>query len=513
MQSLAEGVTSAIYTKRGARFNAATDARYLTGYNDWQAWARRYARTVTAASFQALVIADLCSRCDTFIEARVDGKWQRMDDPRYANLMERYQNPLQTHGDLIRLHAWRYQVDGEMLQTQLDNPDTGSIDYGIYSVDCAQWDKPDEGWATIRLTPDGKVLVPYQRSPKDTAFEIPRDQVVRFWMPDPDYQAFATSPMTAGIEDLHRYRALAKYATKVADSHVAMSGLMWFPSEAMQDKVAEDDLAEAALDAGVPKYVMQELYYQIASQRVTDSNDVVAAVPPLFTWDKEGGPPVAVDVGNPLDQAGIDHRREALEDFSRGTNLPNTTVLGGGVGDANHWSEWLASAKVWDSAGAPTMNRVCHLDLTRSFLWPLAEAAGYDRTQLKDLRIGYDATPVLIRQDTGELDLHLLLSGAISYRAMRAATDHDESDAMNDPEERQWLLEVLAHGRLATQPAVTPGSESVTPAGPANVSPGPPSAAGTPADGLALGASVNGGGPPFAPRPTRRRASGRTSKG
>jgi hypothetical protein len=71
--------------------------------------------------------------------------------------------------------------------------------------------------------------------------------------------------------------------------------------------------------------------------------------------------------------------------------------------------------------------------------------------------------------------MHLYLSGLLRDDVALEACGFDEQDQMLDPEERQWLLEVLAHGRLATQPAVTPGSApGVAPVGPGTVAQTPP---------------------------------------
>jgi hypothetical protein len=126
---------------------------------------------------------------------------------------------------------------------------------------------------------------------------------------------------------------------------------------------------------------------------------------------------------------------------------------------------------MWDSAGAPTMNRICHLDLTRAFLWPRAVAAGYTPEQLPNLRIGYDPAPVIVQADNSDLSIRLYTTGLLDAVSTLEACGYEEANKMDDAEQRAWLLEVLAHGRLATQPATTPGSEPVTPA---TVEMGPP---------------------------------------
>lgn len=465
------GVSRAMTTKRGP-VQRGNDAQFQATYMDWQGWARRYARQITAAQFSALVVSNLCARCDVRPEMRIDGSWEPIEeDPAFGPLMEAYRNPLQGPDELVYNHAWHYQVAGEMLLVHRDGP--AGVEYGVYSTATAEWDKPFDGDVTIKLIPDGK-------AEKGTAFVVPRNQVVRFWMPDAEWQAYAWSPMAAAIDDLHRLRALGKHALKTADSAIAMSGLLWAPGEAFSDsKERTSDLDDDAqgTDAGTPTSPLEDLYYSIAGLRHSASEDVSSIAPPLFHWAKEYGKPEWVKMGEPLDPNGIAYRDEALTDFARGMPIPNTTIEGGGVGDANHWSEWLASDKMFDSAVAPTMDRITHLDLTRAFLWPRAMMAGYAPEMLANLRIGYDATNVIVQQDNSELSLRLYLAGLLGSVPALEACGYADTDKMLDEQERAWLLEVLAHGRLATQPATGPGTEAVTPA---TVTQGPPERPTTP---------------------------------
>lgn len=200
-QSAAQVTTKAPSTAiLGKRGSTRTDGTWLAEYTDWQSWARRYARQIGAASFSASVIADCCARCEIQVEQRINGEWQKTEDPRFAGIMDDYQNPLQMTEDLIRLHAWHYQVAGEMLAVQRDG-DYG-VEYGIYSTASAEWDRPNPGDVTIKLVPDGKV-------DRDTAFTVPREQVVRLWIPDMEWMAYAWSPMAASIDDLKRWRTVA----------------------------------------------------------------------------------------------------------------------------------------------------------------------------------------------------------------------------------------------------------------------------------------------------------------
>lgn len=479
-QLVSEGSSSALLRKRGG-MDAGADPTFLLGYNDWQAWARRFARQVTAASFNAQVIADLCARCDVLVEHRTAGEWAPAEQPQFGPaLIEAYANPLQGPDELLRLHAWHYQVAGEMVGTQLDG--SFGVEYGIYSVASVEWDKPDEDSCTIRLVPDGKVE-------KLTAFVVPREQVVRYWQPDHEWQSYAWSPMAASIDDLKRYRALAKYALKTADSAVAMAGLLWAPGEAFTVPAAGGDPEDAAgaIDAGTATSALEELYYQVAALRSSASDDITSVAPPLFHWDKDLGKPEWIKLGEPLDTSGIEHRREALEDFARGTSLPVSTVVGGGVGDANHWSEWLASRKMFESGVGPTMDRICHLDLTRSFLWPRAVAAGVERSDLANWRIGYDPTPVLVKPDNSENALAAYRLGLADPDSTLDECGLSNAKALTD-EQKAWLLAILSAGK--TMETGAPVAVTTPAVSESNVSELPPAG-----DGVPMAAAVEP--PPF----------------
>lgn len=461
VQTADRSPSAQVLSRRGT-VRGMSEVDWQTRYQDWQPWARRFARENGAAAFSSAVISDCCARCIIRVEERDpdSGEWEPSEDPAFDGLFDLYRNELQGPDELVRLHAHHYQVAGEMLQTQRDG--NGGVEYGIYSTAVAEWDKPDRGVVTVKLVPDGKVE-------RETAFVVPRRQVVRFWMPDAEWQAYAWSPMAASIDDLHRYRALARYARRTAESSLVMNGVLWAPEGPFQ----EPPVDPTGEDLGSIRPGLEDQYFQAASLRFSETADVAAVAPMLLHWEREDGPPEWIKMGDGLDEAGIAHRREALEDFARGTNLPVTTLVGGGVGDANHWSEWLASDKFFDSGVAPTMDRICHLDLTRSFLWPRARLAGWDQERLDNLRVGYDPTPVIVKPDQSEKAIKLRMSGVINEDSTLEACGFTEDDKLVDQAEREWLLEVLARGGSVTSPQPGEGGEP-SPVGPGNVVEMPP---------------------------------------
>ena len=462
-QVTSEGVTSSLLTKRGD-IERGNDAQFQARYNEWQGWARRYFRSITAASFNAMVIADMCGRCELQIEERVGREWEPTEDVRFDGLLDLYRNPLQGPNELVRMHAHHYQVAGEMVGTMLDGE--RGREFGIYSMSVCEWDKPEPDYVTIKLVPDGKV-------DKGTAFILPTSHAVRFWNPDHEWFLYPWSPMAASINDLKRYDALAKHALKTADSAVAMSGFIWGPGEPHAEEPTGTDDADAD-DIGTPRSKLEELYYGIASMRQSASEDVTSIAPPFLHWDKEWGPPSWIKLGEPLDPNGIAYRAEALEDFARGQPMPSTAIIGGGVGDANHWSEWLASAKTFDSGVAPWMDKITHRDLTDWFLLPILLLSGIEPEQAANYRIGYDPTPVIVKPDNSANALALWRAGLLDDVPALEACGFSDSDLLVNPETRTWLLNILSNGQAgATGGAPQPVDGS-------NVVQAPPSTNGTP---------------------------------
>lgn len=453
-----QGATAAVLKR--APVNTGKDATWLSSYNDWQTFARRYARTLGVVRFSAGILADTISRVTPRVEELdvATGEWVECEDPLMLGLFNEYRNEQQSPSELLRYHAWHYSVAGEMAQSVRDTP--YGMSWGIHSLAAVEWDKPERGLATVKEIPDGKLG-------DETAFVVPREQMTRFWIPDEEWRAYASSPMAASIDDLHRWRSLARYARRTADSQLAMNGLVWFADDDWESVTADDE--DAADDAiATPANPMEVMYRELAKLGFTEDDDITAIAPHLVHGAAQYGPPQSVEIGRQLDPNGIEHRREALEDYARGTNLPASLVVGGGPGDANHWTEWLVDDKFFDSAVAPTADRIFHMDLTATFLAPRLRIAGYD---VRRYRMGYDPQPVIVKPDLSGTAHTLWLAGLLGSKAVREASNFSEDDAPT-PEDLDLLFQVLTKTKAGAEPA--PGAAPGVPAGPGDVVTGPP---------------------------------------
>lgn len=429
------------------------DDKFLQGYMGWQDWARRYAARMGVARFAAGITADTCARCILRVEERdPNGDWGETEDQRLVGIFDAYRNDRQESGELVRAHAWHYSVAGECAQVVTD----GRLgpDWWIYSMRAIEWRNATKqypaGSALVKAVPGGTVKA-------GTAMEVPRENVVRFWIPDEEWQALATSPMAASIDDLHRYWSLSRMVRRTADSALAMRGVLHTPLEAHEDDPQNPDGPS----------LLERQFYEMAQRAFSDDDDVLAVAPPLTKWANDLGPPEWVKLSEGLDPEGIPYRKEALEDFARGTNLPASLVVGGGPGDANHWTEWLVDDKFFESAVAPTMDRVSHSDLTATFLVPVLRQL---RLPEDRFRVGYDAGPVIVRADQSDQALRLHLAGLLSGEATLEAANFDPDQAMS-AEEFDRLLQLLAKDQGQPAPGAAGGG---VPVGPATTVQGPP---------------------------------------
>lgn len=474
VQPMNEAPTSSL--PRGGISSQRMHRRWMDDYQGWQAWARRFSRTMGIVRFATGLKADSCARCILRIEERdpTTGEWDETDDQRLgASIFDAYRNDLEETPELIRAHAWHYSIAGELGQVVSDG-DHGSPNWGIYSIQALDRNQPRKGLTRVKLTPNG-----HERD--GTAFVVPTEAAMRMWIPDEEWKAFATSPMAASIEPLHRYHSLTRTVKRIADSRLVQNGMIWTPEKAHESFDTEDE-AEEQRGAGAtkPRSKTQADFYEIARRVFEDDDDILAVAPYMVWWGEAGDEPKPIEIGSNLDEQGIAHRREALEDFARGIDLPTSIVVGGGPGDKNHWTEWLVDAKYFGQAVAPTMDRITHSDLTRTFLAPVVR---FYRLPADRFRVGYDPGPVIVQPDQSDKALRYHLAGLLGDEATLEAGNFDLAQIMKR-DELARLLQVLAP-RAAGAPIVV--STSDAPAGPENVTPGPPT---TPAAPTAAVAAV-----------------------
>ncbi len=450
----------------GAGRGSASGSAFKRAYEDWQGDAKAAARTIGVARFTANMFAATAARVTLVIEERsLDGRtWAPTEDPELVGIMDDYRNDVLGQGpaELLRFHAWHYQVAGEGLLVTRDGA-AGYAEWFVFSTRVAEWDKPTKGQVIFALTPGGSIKT-------GEAFAVDRRMAVRYWMPDEEFGALPVSPMTSAMDDLRRWQDLTRYAHRVARNYLAMNGMLWTPKKAHE---TEDDDDDAALDdefteamAEVAKRdTLVDLYQQISRTSIAEDDRLESVVPPMVWWGEAGDEPKWVQVGRGLDEQGIAHRREALLDWARGVDAPGSMIEAGGGATGNHWNEWLNEERFHGTV-APLLNRMTHQDLTAAYLTPRLRLLGRDAGRY---RVGYDATDVIVHPDKSDAALRAWLAGLLKPEVALTHLGFAAED-LATPEDLDRLAKIL--GKFATGGAPpAPGTVTTPPGGDAPVGP------------------------------------------
>lgn len=461
----------------GATPSGTAERHFTDAFSDWQTDAKAAARTVGVARFTANMFALTAARVRLTVEYDSGfGEWSETEDEQYAGIMADYRNETlnQSSSELQRLHAWHYQVAGEGFVCNRDAPGGGGAEWMILSHRAIDWERPQKGQATVRLTPGGSMQ-------NSLAFAIPRNMLVRFWLPDEEYSLLPVSPMTAAMDDLRRWLDLTRYARRVALNYLTVNGLLWTPKKAHESETEATDaiLAEAeGIAPAVKDDPLVRLYKQIAATSIANDDRMESVTPTMVWWGDAGDEPVWVEIGRGLDEQGIAHRAEALGDYARDVDAPAALVQGGGTDMASsHWGAWLTEERFHGSI-APLLDRMFHQDLTACYLHPLLRLRGVAEQDLIRWRVGYDPTDVIVHPDKSDLAIRAYLCGLLKDTVALKECGWNPDTDLADDASLQRLMIILAHaGQVGTsgQPAPeNPGKALQAPADGQNTTEQPP---------------------------------------
>jgi len=420
----------------------------------WWERATHFSENLGVIRFAAGLKANSGSRCDLIVEKLTDPRsdeWEPVTrELAPQDLLRQYRGETQDQRELVRLHLWHYEVLGEALQTHVAV--NGRLSFGIHSPRAVEW-KNDR--VIIRDVPGGTVR-------DGTARELTYAQVARLWIPDETWNGRSVSSLKAVLPDCERYWSLQRRMARTADSALGMSKVVWTPDE------AHTHLARAAQDptGHGPGTELERDYYAAAQRMFSDDDAVESITPMMWRWKHSYGKPEVVDLSQPFDAQAIPWRNEALEAIGRGLDYPQRLLVAG-VGDGNHWADWLLEEQFAKNALAPALERVCWGDLTRSFLRPGLEVLrrrGVWDGDPDRYRVGFDMSPVVVHPNQSQLAIELYNLGVISDRALLDVTGFDVAQAPDTAELERWVqrMAVIARRRDGqpvdgSSPRVLPG--------------------------------------------------------
>lgn len=409
---------------------AVTEADVRRLQNDM--W--RFCHEDGLARFSVSFVADGASRVKLVAERFIPelGEWvQDFDAPAAAQyaaqaewvtlLINKLRGLYSDTPQVVWNMIWHKRSVGEVYIAIEQNLLTGKITYTPYSMkSCTREKHPNDGRLGWKLCD-----IPGGSYDKGTARWVEEQQVRRIWHPHPDFPLLPFSGLWAGIKDLRRYQLINKLIDRAANSAMLNRGMVWVPSEAMDEK-------ETINGREVSKFELD--YYGSAKETLSSTApDSVEAVAPLLTyWDADLGEPVLLRFGMPFNQEWMNVRSVTIEDFARAIDIPSVMVINGGAGKAgsstgasgggsNHWSELLVDRRTFDLTIGRDLDELCWWDLTRLFLTPQLSVdrpgAPVPVAEAELWRVGYDPTKLIVPQDRTLFGLDALRVGLISYKA------------------------------------------------------------------------------------------------
>lgn len=445
----------------------------------WQQRARFFAENLGLIRFSNGMTSQTCARCDLRVEKLVDisrREWEPVEnEPEVSDLLATYTGPdADSARDLVSRHVWHYQTTGECFQVVDQDEITGEMTWSIRSTMAVDF---RSDYAIVMDLPGGSIH-------DGSAHRVPIEWVRRLWVPDPEWSLRAISPLKGVLSDCERYWALARRIRREAES-VLTNGLLFTPEYAHGTK------ARQPIGPGdhVPSKLDLE-YLQAAQMAFTDDDSVqaIAALPMHYgPGDTQRDPmaPQFIYPGMDLSGNGLNMRKEAMEAIAQGLDMPKSVATGDG---ANHWSEWLHQESYINSSVAPIMDRVCHNDITLSFLRPVLAAkaqAGMWNGDPRLYRIGYDYGPVVVHPDRGPTAIQLFPFGLVKAAVVLEANGLNASDQPDAFELAEIIRTLTALPHRGTQgPGANDGanpisvtSRNTTPVGPSTVKEMPPAPA------------------------------------
>lgn len=269
--------------------------------------------------------------------------------------------------------------------------------------------------------------------------------VIRVWVPKPDARWEADSPFRSMLAVLEEIEWLSRYIQAQARSRLTGNGMlvlpdsMTFPPPPSQDgkEVATQNEAEAFM-LMLGEAMMESLKGDGSASEevpvvVTAPSEAIGDIKHLTFWSQ-------------LDEAAREMRRDAIQRFAMGMDLPPEMVLGMGSnegtggGNSNgvsHWGAWMIEEQAIKMHIEPMCDLLVNA-LQAYYFGPLAPDASQT--------LHADTSALRLRPDRSAEAIELWDRGELKTSVMLAEVGFEPSDAPDDDERRLWLLRKIATG-------------------------------------------------------------------
>lgn len=288
----------------------------------------------------------------------------------------------------------------------------------------------------IIASQDGKIAIagtPNASAGGMRPLDPDREDLLRCWVPDPQWSQLADSPWKA-LLDVAEDVVLAGREQRAAVRSRLNNGILLVPEELTLPSTRDDDEDD---DDPLRDTLMQDLAEALLAPVLQDGH-AQATVPivlrgPADTLEKVRH--VTIAKGDP--ESLIARQAAALGRMLRGLDVQPEQVEG--MGQVNHWGGWQIDARAVRDQVQPAAETLAAC-MMQAFMRPVLEAVGHtDHPDLPRLMIGVDVSPLVENPNRGQDARDAYDRQAISGEALRRELGFSEEDAPDDDESLRRL--------------------------------------------------------------------------
>jgi hypothetical protein len=254
--------------------------------------------------------------------------------------------------------------------------------------------------------------------------------VTRVWRPHKRFHYLADSPARAARGKMRELELINRYIMAQFLSRLASAGVILFPDEVTFP--VKEEFAEAA-DPFVAEWI------EIAATAIRNPGTASAVVPLPIKVPAEYVDKIKhIDFTLQLDEKILDKRESAIKGLATMLNMPAEVLLG--MGDVNHWGQWMLEESALKTHIAPEAEIICHA-LTSGYLQPRLKASGVE--DFAQWVVWYDMSELTLQPDRSDDGFQLYDRMEINGAALRRVTGFDEKDKPTDEELKEQALKVI----------------------------------------------------------------------
>lgn len=330
----------------------------------------------------------------------------------------------------------------------LDNPAAVEVErlgagpYGSVSALIAELVVHDkvagEGWLGVRFERDGEpiegtleeppedsdeiweVLTAQTRHRRRTDPKLRPAQTVRIWRPDPERPEWPDSSLRSVLAECEQLLLIQQMTTGTLQSRLH-NGVFLAPEELDPSQAGPPDEGDDEMSP-----LMRDMF-QVFSAPINDPGAAAAIMPYLLFGKAEWIDKVKhISMSREFDKFVLELALHLAKTIAGGIDLPAERLTG--IGDINHWGQWLIDDITYSQHLAPAVDLVVD-GLEKAWLRPAWSAAGLDADRFG---LVVDATRLTSRVRKGADAVQAYKLGELSGEALRRELGFDESYAPTD---------------------------------------------------------------------------------